>query len=255
MVSNQKEKEPQETGGNELGILSAEELGSCNLYEYLSTSSGAGTTPKAEIGVATNPIPRRQLPKIPGSQGVLTNPTQRRQLPIIPRSSGVPSNPTTTTTTTISSMQNPDMTSNSDDGNREYFNTNKESNSNVPISHKISYEQEIPQIHIHRGGSSSVEIKVGDIPIRAQLDSGAEITIISTNIYEKLKRKPSKVQDVEMKLTLNSPSVKGFRIQPIFMKLGSHIFKERVYVAPISNDMLLGHDLFCQLGIIWNRRF
>ncbi|KAH3871580.1 hypothetical protein DPMN_034785 [Dreissena polymorpha] len=137
------------------------------------------------------------------------------------------------------------MPSNSDDGNG-----NQESNSNVPISHKISYEQEIPQKHIVRGGSSSVEIKVGDIPIMAQLDSGAEITIISTNIYEKLKRKPSKVQDVEMKLADKDSNIKGFIIKAISMKLGSQTFKERVYVAPISNDMLFGHDLLHHLGIL-----
>ncbi|KAH3803105.1 hypothetical protein DPMN_156805 [Dreissena polymorpha] len=141
-------------------------------------------------------------------------------------------------------MPNPDMPSYSDDGNREYFNTNKESNSNVPISHNILYEQEIPHIHIVRGGSSSVEINVGDIPIMAQFDSGAKITIISTNINEKLNRKPSRVQDVQMKLADKDLTVKGFITKPISMKLGSQTFKERVYVAPISNDMLFGHMTF-----------
>ncbi|KAH3834928.1 hypothetical protein DPMN_108261 [Dreissena polymorpha] len=84
----------------------------------------------------------------------------------------------------------------------------------------------------------------------AQLDSGAEITKISTNIYEKLKKKTSKVQDFEMKLADKDSTLKGFIIKPISMKLGSQTFKERVYVAPISNDMLFGRDLLHRLGIL-----
>ncbi|KAH3886958.1 hypothetical protein DPMN_010971 [Dreissena polymorpha] len=49
-------------------------------------------------------------------------------------------------------------------------------------------------------GSSVVKIKIGDLELNAKLDSGAEITILSSRMYEKLKKAPKKVQDVVMQL-------------------------------------------------------
>ncbi|KAH3852225.1 hypothetical protein DPMN_094726 [Dreissena polymorpha] len=34
------------------------------------------------------------------------------------------------------------------------------------------------------------------------------------------------------------------------MQLGSRCFKERVYVTPIVDDMLLGHDILHLLGVL-----
>jgi len=44
--------------------------------------------------------------------------------------------------------------------------------------------------------------------------------------------------------------LKGFVTRPVQMRLGSHIFKERLYVAPISDEMLLGHDIMHRLGVL-----
>lgn len=42
----------------------------------------------------------------------------------------------------------------------------------------------------------------------------------------------------------------GFITELLRMQLGSHAFKQRVYVAPISDEMLLGHDLLHHLGVL-----
>ncbi|KAH3779172.1 hypothetical protein DPMN_180651 [Dreissena polymorpha] len=105
-------------------------------------------------------------------------------------------------------------------------------------------------IRIVTGGSSAVKIIVGNIPVLAKIDSGAEITIISTNVYDKLVRKPSKVKDVQMQLADKDSILKGLIIKPIGLTLGNQTFKERVYEAPINDDMLLGHDILHHLGIL-----
>ena len=43
--------------------------------------------------------------------------------------------------------------------------------------------------------------------------------------------------------------LKEFIIQPLKKKLGNQCFIKRVYVASISDDILLGHDLLHHLGV------
>ena len=105
-------------------------------------------------------------------------------------------------------------------------------------------------VHLVRAGSSSVEITVGEIPVTARVDSGAEITILSSSIYKQLKRKPGKVKDVNMQLADKETLLKGFITNSITIHLGNQVFKERVYVAQISDEMLLGHDILHHLGAL-----
>ena len=113
-----------------------------------------------------------------------------------------------------------------------------------------SSEEEKVSIHQVKAGSSTVPIMVGNRKINARIDSGAEITILSSNIFSKLRKPPSKVTDVTMQMADSNATLKGFIVEPIQMKLGRQSFKERVYVAPIADDMLLGHDLLRHLGVL-----
>ncbi|KAH3838408.1 hypothetical protein DPMN_111817 [Dreissena polymorpha] len=51
-----------------------------------------------------------------------------------------------------------------------------------------------------------------------------------------------------MQLADTSAVISGLVTNPVAMQLGKQTFTERVYVAPISDDMLLGHDLLHHLG-------
>ena len=113
-------------------------------------------------------------------------------------------------------------------------------------------EKENVSIKMVRAGSSSVEIIIGGKKVNARVDSGAEITILSSSIFEKLQNKPGKVRNVNMKLADKDSLLKGFMTHPISIQLGNQVFKERVYVAPISDEMLLGHDILHHLGVLKN---
>ena len=119
----------------------------------------------------------------------------------------------------------------------------------------LNYKRE-EGVYIHqvRAGSSFVQLKVGSIDINARIDSGAEITILSSKIYEKLNKAPAKVKDVGLQMADKDTVMKGFIIQPLKMKLGNQCFSERVYVASIGDDMLLGHDLLHHLGVCLDMR-
>ena len=114
----------------------------------------------------------------------------------------------------------------------------------------LNYKRE-ESVYIHqvRAGSSFVQLKVGSIDINARIDSGAEITILSSKMYEKLNKAPAKVKEVGLQMADKDAVMKGFIIQPLKMKLGNQCFSETVYVASIGEDMLLGHDLLHHLGV------
>ena len=114
--------------------------------------------------------------------------------------------------------------------------------------------EESVYIHQVRAGSSFVQLKVGSIDINARIDSGAEITILSSKIYEKLNKAPAKVKEVGLQMADKDTVMKGFIIQPLKMELGNQCFSERVYVASIGDDMLLGHDLLHHLGVCLDLR-
>ena len=119
----------------------------------------------------------------------------------------------------------------------------------------LNYKRE-EGVYIHqvRAGSSFVQLKVGSIHINARIDSGAEITILSSKIYGKLNKAPAKVKEVGLQMADRDTVMKGFIIQPLKMKLGNQCFSERVYVASIGEDMLLGHDLLHHLGVCLDMR-
>ena len=97
-------------------------------------------------------------------------------------------------------------------------------------------------------------MKVGSIATNVRIDLGAEITILSSKIYEKLNNAPAKVKEVGLPMADKDTVMKGFIIQPLKMKLGNQCFSERVYVASICYNMLLGHDLLHHLVVCLDMR-
>ncbi|KAH3780071.1 hypothetical protein DPMN_157881 [Dreissena polymorpha] len=83
---------------------------------------------------------------------------------------------------------------------------------------------------------------VGDRQVRARVDSGADISILSSAVYDQLERKPGKVREINMQLADKNSVLKGFVTQLLHVQLGKQSSRKGVCVAPISDEMLLGHD-------------
>ncbi|KAL8622171.1 hypothetical protein ACOMHN_052973 [Nucella lapillus] len=119
---------------------------------------------------------------------------------------------------------------------------------------KVKAKPDILQVNRVCASSSGVKINVGGLPIEAKVDSGAEITIISTSVFQQLKKKPKKIRDVEMHLADQGSSLSGFITEPLELKIGQAKFRENVHVAPIGDKMLLGYDLLHSWGAIHDMR-
>ncbi|KAH3857646.1 hypothetical protein DPMN_100257 [Dreissena polymorpha] len=116
------------------------------------------------------------------------------------------------------------------------------SNEKVPL-------EDIVSVNVVRAGSSYVSMEVKGVSLVARIDSGAEISILSSTVYDKFVRKPGTLKDVNMKMA-DGTVLLGFIVHPVNMEIGRQTFKERLYVAPISDEMLLGHDLLLHLGVL-----
>ena len=84
---------------------------------------------------------------------------------------------------------------------------------------------------------------------RQLFNEGAEVTLISDRIYALLDPPPKQVRKVTLNMAARDLKTKGFVVGPVQIKLGSRIFSEEIYVAPIADDMLLGMDFIWRHGI------
>ena len=94
----------------------------------------------------------------------------------------------------------------------------------------------------------SLEIQLGDKPVRAIVDSAAQVTIISDKQYLTLKRPPKKLRDVTLSTAGRQLSMQGVVAGPVRLKIGNQWYTEEIYVVPIQQDMLLGFDILVHRG-------
>ena len=96
-------------------------------------------------------------------------------------------------------------------------------------------EPEVVNICQLRSASQfNLAIQVDDKPIRAVVDSAAEVTIISDRIYQSLGSPPQKVKDVTLLTAGRQMAMKGFIAGPVKLKIGNKWYQENVYIAPIE---------------------
>ena len=87
-----------------------------------------------------------------------------------------------------------------------------------------------------------VPIILQNVPVKAVVDTAAEVTIISDRIFNEMDPKPPCLRRVTLYTAGCDLSMQGFVVGLVQLKLGKSIFPEKVYVAPIQDDMLLGLD-------------
>ena len=94
----------------------------------------------------------------------------------------------------------------------------------------------------------NMAIQVEDKPIKAVVDSAAEVTIISDRVYKALKSPPNKLKDVKLLTAGRQMEMQGFVAGPVNLKIGDKWYQENVYIAPIEQDMLIGFDILVHRG-------
>ncbi|KAH3801425.1 hypothetical protein DPMN_155075 [Dreissena polymorpha] len=87
-----------------------------------------------------------------------------------------------------------------------------------------------------------VEVKLNGLVIQAVVDTAAEVTLVSDRVIAQLSAKVPVLEQVLMKTAGRGLQMNGSIVGPVTIQLGDMVFKERVYVAPIEDYMLLGLD-------------
>ena len=116
----------------------------------------------------------------------------------------------------------------------------------------ITVDNNVVVCRVKSSSMLSVNILVGDHLLRAVVDTAAEVTIMSDNIYQSLRPIPPVIKNVVLNTAGRNMKMKGMIVGPVEMTLGKNKFSEFVYVAPIDDDMLLGVDLLRKHGAYIN---
>ena len=88
----------------------------------------------------------------------------------------------------------------------------------------------------------TVNILVGDRSVDATVDTAAEVTVISEDVFHSLSPRPSIIGKRHLNMAGKNQSSKAKLAGPVHIRLGPLVSQETVYVAPIKDDMLLGVD-------------
>ena len=105
--------------------------------------------------------------------------------------------------------------------------------------------------HVSRIGSQTcVKIVVQDQTVEALVDTGAQVTIISERVYQKMLNPPPCIGKVKLRMANGDISQIGKKVGPVRVKLGKRWYAFPVYVARLdaAEDMLLGYDILESQG-------
>ena len=90
-------------------------------------------------------------------------------------------------------------------------------------------EPEVVNVRQLRSASQfTMAIPVGDRPVKAVVDSAAEVTIVSDKVYETLKHPPKKLREVTLLAAGRQMAMKGFVVGPVRLKTGTRWYSENV---------------------------
>jgi transposase InsO family protein len=103
-------------------------------------------------------------------------------------------------------------------------------------------EEQITVCHLRSASQYVLQVEVAGQKANAVIDCGAEVTLISENLYQSLADKPPKLRDVKL-YAVGKQALMSYTVGPVEIKIGSKLYQERVYVVPMQFDMLLGVDI------------
>ncbi|XP_056003459.1 uncharacterized protein LOC130046578 [Ostrea edulis] len=118
----------------------------------------------------------------------------------------------------------------------------------MPCRHAGEAHEELPvpigQIRPTTG--FMVEMVVQGVRLQAVVDTGAEMSVLSTRVYEELDPKPPIKQHVTLVQAGENARMRGFVIGPVAVCLGDTEHNVDLYVAPLQDQMLLGMEFLHQ---------
>ena len=96
------------------------------------------------------------------------------------------------------------------------------------------------------GLSIVIPAKVNGQPCNAIIDSAAQVTVISEQFFKTLKHQPEILETVYLKGAGHDHHMSATFARDVFLTLGEHTYKWDIYIAPISDDFILGLDFMAK---------
>ncbi|ELU04249.1 hypothetical protein CAPTEDRAFT_201702 [Capitella teleta] len=88
-----------------------------------------------------------------------------------------------------------------------------------------------------------VSVKVNGVLTKAVLDTASQVTVMSEDMFEKIADPaPIKAETVFLKGAAKEGGMRSHRYKDLKLRLGGKEYRWDFYVAPISDDLLLGLD-------------
>ena len=96
---------------------------------------------------------------------------------------------------------------------------------------------------LHSTGNIIKECIIDDMVVKATVDTGATVSLLSYEMFSCMKNPPKVEKAVTMKTASDNLSFTGKLLQPTLIKIDSVHLWWKLYLAPISDNMLLGLDV------------
>ncbi|CAG2193266.1 unnamed protein product [Mytilus edulis] len=93
-------------------------------------------------------------------------------------------------------------------------------------------------------------VKIQDKEVNALIDTGSEVTILNDSVFETLAEKPYIIRETTMHGAGRDMLMTCRITNPVEFSIQHLTFNERLYVAPIDCDMLLGADFLIKHSAI-----
>jgi hypothetical protein len=103
-------------------------------------------------------------------------------------------------------------------------------------------------------GASSLfrlSVKRGDTILEAAVDTVAELTIISSEMFQNLEHRPQVLRETTMHAAGRGMVMKTLVVDPVSLQIGSKSYATDVYVAPIKDEILLGLNFMVEYMVWW----
>ena len=110
-----------------------------------------------------------------------------------------------------------------------------------------SWDDEIIIRSLYSTGNIVKVCEIDGMVINAVVDTGATVSLVSTETFERMENPPNVQKIVTMKTASENLSFSGKLLEPVQIQIDSVKLLWPLYVAPISDPMLLGLDLLKEI--------
>lgn len=99
-----------------------------------------------------------------------------------------------------------------------------------------------------------LDMHLQDVQVTAVVDTAAEVTIVSDELFQRMENKPPVKQRITMHAAGKGMKMDAFLCGPVVLKIGTKEYKMDIYVAQIDDTMLLGIDFLVRFNVILDCR-